>query len=208
MSCCARASSKACSTAASDQGEPPVATSTRRQDRAAGGGCLMTRTGHWALAVTAFEILPSMSRLNPDKPREPSTIRSHCSSAAVCKTVSVTLPHFKIATCGTPASVARAVACARRSCPCCSTLSINSSEDVITSGVAYTPETFSTVRIHNSARMCVARAMAYATAASDHGLPPVATRMRVYMRSPPRLRRADEAIRAIVTPEETLQSLP
>src|SRR5215471_7387337 len=153
-------------------------------------------------------MLPSMSRLNPDRPREPSTMRSHCSSAAVCKIVSVTLPHFKIGTCGTPASAARAVACARSSCPCCSTLSIKSSEDVMTSGVAYTPETFSTVRIHNSACICAARAVAYATAASDHGLPPVATRMRVYMRSPPRLHRADEAIRAIVTPKETLQSLP
>jgi hypothetical protein len=47
--------------------------------------------------------------------------------------------------------------------------------------MAYTPETFSTVRIHRSAPIWAARAMAYAAAASDHGLPPVAMRMRVYM---------------------------
>src|SRR5215467_1800781 len=181
------------STAASDQGEPPVATRTRRQRTDARGGCLITRTGHWALAATAFEMLPSMSRLKPDKPRDPNTIRSHCSSTAVCKIVSATLPHFNSATCGTPACMARTAVWASISCPCCSTLSINNSDEAITSGMAYTPETFSTVRIHRSAPIWAARAIAYADTASDHGLPPVAMRMRLYIES--RLRACDEQTR-------------
>src|SRR5438034_6575916 len=74
--------------------------------------------------------------------------------------------------------------------------------------MAYTPETFSTVRIHRSALGWAARAMAYAAAASDHGLPPVAIRMRLYIRSPPRLHPADEASRATVWGTRALQPSP
>src|SRR5262249_32113587 len=89
--------------------------------------------------------------------------------------------------------MARAAVWASISCPCCSTLSINNSDEAITSGMAYTPETFSTVRIHRSAPIWAAGARACAAAASNQGFPPVAMRMRVYIES--RLRACDEQTR-------------
>src|SRR2546425_854588 len=63
-------------------------------------------------------------------------------------------------------------------------LSMRSSEDDMTSGIVYATGLANTVKIRSSAPVHAAHAMAYATAASDHGLPPVATSTRLYMTPP------------------------
>jgi hypothetical protein len=54
-------------------------------------------TGTGAVAETAFEVLPSMRRLKPVRPRDPRMMTSHCCSVAVARIVVVTSPCANLA---------------------------------------------------------------------------------------------------------------
>src|SRR4029450_9271439 len=143
--------------------------------------CLTIRTGGEALAATALEMLPSISRFHPVRPCEPRMIRSQASASAVCRMVAGMFPHLRRVIEATPTRVAYVAALSKGSLPSCSTLSISMSNSIPASGVSYDTGIVNTLKIHTPASVPAARGLAQPTSASDHGLPPVATSMRLYM---------------------------